>query len=172
MGTGERWEDLRITGVRPRPPENDLLRRKGAEKGSRRRHLRSLFFPNLHGGAILFVPGGMSGDSPQTEKFLAGLLPKNPILVSNDRREAAGEREEADRKSRHPPRVLPFVIAEIAFVTLGDLFLRSSRRGHDARLDLEGGALRRRGATGSLALPSMNLARSDQYYKSVTQACL
>src|SRR2546423_5558270 len=26
--------------------------------------------------------------------------------------------------------MLPFVIAEIAFVTLGDLFLRSSRRGH------------------------------------------
>ena len=82
-------------------------------------------------GAILLELRMMAGNFSRAEKFFADALLKNELLVNDDGRYSAGQGNEARAEARHSPRMLPFVIAEIAFVTLGNLFLGSSRRGHD-----------------------------------------
>ena len=57
-------------------------------------------------------------------------------LKKQDSSDAANNSEEADPVTRSPPAMLPAVVAEIAFVTFGDLFLRSARRSHARRLVL------------------------------------
>src|SRR5437773_2481911 len=51
--------------------------------------------------------------------------------------DSANNSEEADPKTRPPPRMLSAVVAEIAFIALGDLLLRSAWRGHGRRLVVE-----------------------------------
>src|SRR5205814_308487 len=81
-------------------------------------------------GTILLVLRMMTGKFSGAEKFLVRLPAKNPFLINEDRREPADDRDEARAKACDSPRMLPFVIAEIAFVALGDLLLGSSRRRH------------------------------------------
>ena len=80
--------------------------------------------------AVLFKFGVMTRNFSGAEELLARAPLKNHVLVNEDGRHAAHERDEAGDEARHSPRMLPFVIAQIAFVALGNLFLRSSRRGH------------------------------------------
>jgi hypothetical protein len=75
--------------------------------------------------AILRDRGVTARNGSGVEEFFVAVP-----LKKNDAREAAGEREEAGAEARNPPWMLPFVITEIAFVTLGDLLLGASRRGH------------------------------------------
>ena len=51
-------------------------------------------------------------------------------LKEHNTDDSANNGEAADQKTRTPPWVLFLVIAEIGFVALGNLFLRSARRGH------------------------------------------
>ena len=68
------------------------------------------------------------GNFPGIEKCLPAVH-----LKKNDARDPADDREEADPVTRATPGVLLFVITEIAFVALGNLFLCSARRGHGRR---------------------------------------
>src|ERR1700730_18456199 len=54
-------------------------------------------------------------------------------LKKNDAREPTDDGDEADPATRATPGMLFVVITEIAFVALGNLFLRSARRGHGRR---------------------------------------
>ena len=80
--------------------------------------------------AILFELRVMAGDFSGAEKLLARPSLKNHLLINDDGRHAADEGDEAGEEAGHAPGMLPFVIAEIAFVTLGNLLLGSSWRGH------------------------------------------
>ena len=51
-------------------------------------------------------------------------------LKKQDSSDAANNSEKADPVTRSPPPMLPAVVAEIAFVAFGNLFLRSARRSH------------------------------------------
>src|SRR5690348_8875193 len=62
------------------------------------------------------------------EKLLAAVR-----LKKNDSSNSADDGEEADPVTGAAPEVLLPVITQIAFVALGDLFLRSTRRGHGRR---------------------------------------
>ena len=84
-------------------------------------------------GAVLFELCVMTGNLSRAEKFLANPLLKNELLKKDDARDAAGDRKEAGAPTRNPPRMLPLVITEIAFVALGNLFLGASGRSHDPR---------------------------------------
>jgi len=69
------------------------------------------------------------GNFPRVEKrFMAALL-KN-----DDGDDTADNRDPACPQPRSPPRMQSAVVAEVAFVALGDLFLRATRRGHGGRL--------------------------------------
>jgi hypothetical protein len=81
-------------------------------------------------GAVLLELRVMAGNFTRAEKLLARAPLKNEFLVNDDGRHAAGEGDEAGSEARHPPGMLPFVITEIAFVALGNLFLGASRSGH------------------------------------------
>src|SRR5205085_915936 len=84
-------------------------------------------------GAVRRVLGVVAGDFSRVEKLLTRALTKNHLLIDEDAGDAPGEREKADAEPRHPPRMLPLVIAKIAFVTFGDLLLGPCWRSHDAR---------------------------------------
>ena len=55
-------------------------------------------------------------------------------LKKPNARDSGNNREEADPKTRSPKWMLSMVVAEIAFVALGNLFLRSAGRSHGRRL--------------------------------------
>ena len=57
-------------------------------------------------------------------------------LKKQDSSDAANNSEEADPVTRSPPPMVPTVVAEIAFVAFGNLFLRSAGRSHGRRLVL------------------------------------
>ena len=82
--------------------------------------------------AILRIRRVAARNRSCAEEFFAGALLRNELLVNDDARDAAGNGDEAGEPARHAPGMLPFVITEIAFVALGDLFLGASRRGHDS----------------------------------------
>src|SRR5207248_9544806 len=84
-------------------------------------------------GALRRVLSVVAGNFSRVEKFFTHALAKNHLLVDEDAGDAPGQREKADAETRHSPRMLPFVITEIAFVTFGDLLLGPCRRSHDAR---------------------------------------
>lgn len=79
--------------------------------------------------AIVSEPGMTARNLSGVEKCFA-----TAHLKKHEAGDSADDGEEADPKTRAPPRVLFLVIAEIAFVTFGNLFLRSARRGHARRL--------------------------------------
>ena len=78
--------------------------------------------------AVVSKPGVTARDFSGIEEGLT-----TTRLKKHDTRNSAHNGEEGDPKSRSPPRMLFAVIAEIGFVALGNLFLRSAWRGHCRR---------------------------------------
>ena len=54
----------------------------------------------------------------------------SPFLKKPDGEQPGSDGQKANGKTRAPPRMQPIVVAEIAFVALGDLLLGASRLGH------------------------------------------
>src|ERR1700694_2475965 len=84
-------------------------------------------------GTLRRVLSVVAGNFSRVEKLFADALAKNHLLVDENPGETSGESEKAYAEPRHPPRMLPSVIAKIAFVPFGDLLLGPCRRSHDAR---------------------------------------
>src|ERR1700674_1803851 len=111
--------------------------------------MESLFPPRLEfgerdflaeGGALVVADGTLrrvlsvvAGNFSRVEKLFADAFAKNHPLVDENPGDTSSEREKADAEPRHPPQMLPPVIAKIAFVPFGDLLLGPCRRSHDAR---------------------------------------
>ena len=79
------------------------------------------------------------GESGVTARNFSGIKKcfVSARLKKQDSSDAANNSEEADPVTRSPPPMLPAVVAEIAFVAFGNLFLRSARRSHGRRLVVE-----------------------------------
>ena len=81
--------------------------------------------------AVVGKPGVTARNFSRIKKYFASAR-----LKKHDTGNSADDGEEADPKTRSAPRMQAAVVAEIAFVAFGDLFLRSAGCGHGGRLVL------------------------------------
>ena len=81
--------------------------------------------------AVVGKPGVTARNFSRIKKYFA-----TARLKKHDTGNSADDSEEADPKTRSAPRMQAAVVAEIAFVAFGDLFLRSAGCGHGGRLVL------------------------------------
>lgn len=96
-------------------------------------HNRRQFFSRggfvMTGRAIVGKPAVRCGNFPGIKKCFA-----TTQLENGDGDDAADERDQAHERARPSPRMQFSVITEIGLVTLGDLFLRATRRGHASKM--------------------------------------
>jgi len=90
-------------------------------------------FAKFSGDGIAVVTlGTVTGELRVTRRNFTGIKKSFAPATweKKNRKQAAEDRQQTDDKSRAPPGMKPAVITEVAFVTLGDLLLRSGRLGH------------------------------------------
>ena len=83
-------------------------------------------------GIAVVTLGTVVGELCVTRRNFTGIKKSFAAATREEknRKQAAEDRQQTDDKSGAPPGMKAAVITEVAFVTLGDLLLRSGRLGH------------------------------------------